>query len=143
MEETLPQIKANAWDRSVTIIIIMLLLMPIPFVRFESWPGGGTILMRPIMPWSYFHFCYNLYPGGEPVEEAFQFTWRGKILPTDTPEPLLLIVSSAAASPILKWQDNPELPLEDVFRHGNFILVNTHWRPILLWPFTMVASKLA
>lgn len=141
MNEALYQKRAKAWDRWVTIIIVGLLLLPIPFARFESWPDGRTILVRPVMPWSRFHFCYVAFPGGEPVEEAYEFTWRGRILPANTPDPLLLVISSAEA-PLLKWQNNPELVLEEVFQQGDFVQVGTFWQPILLWPLSMVASKL-
>lgn len=141
LNETSYQKRARAWDRWVTIIIVALLLVPIPFARFESWPDGRTILVRPVMPWSRFHFCYLSFPTGDPVEEAYEFTWRGQILPPGTTDPLLFVISSAE-SPLLKWQNNPELVLEEVFQKGDFVQLDTFWQPLLLWPLSMVMSKL-
>jgi len=140
LNETFYQKRAKVWDRGVTIIIVALLLVPIPFARFKSWPDGRTILVRPVMPWSRFHFCYVTFPGGDPVEEAYQFTWKGKILPGGTTTPMLFVISSAE-SPLLKWQNNPELVLEEVFQQGDFVQVDTFWQPLLLWPFSMLTSR--
>lgn len=135
--------RARRWDRWVTIIIVIVLLLPIPFARFESWPDGGTILVRPVLPWSRFLFCYVSFPENHAVQEAYRFTWKGQILPADHhPKPLLL-VSTSADSPLLKWQNNPELTLNDVFQQGNFVRVSTFWRPILLWPIAMLVSRTA
>lgn len=141
LNETLYQKRARRWDRWVTIIIVLLLLIPVPFARFESWPAGRTILVRPVMPWSRFHFCYTSFPGGVPVEEAYYFTWRGQILPANRQSPMLLCITSAE-SPVLKWQNNPELALEKVFQDGDFVQIDTFWQPLLLWPFSMLTSKL-
>lgn len=139
--QALREKRARSWDRWVTISIVIALLLPIPFARFESWPQGGTILVRPVLPWSRFRFCYVSFPENDAVEEAYRFTWKGQILPADHyPKPLLL-VSSAADAPLLKWQNNPELTLSDVFQQGYFVQVSTYWRPILLWPFAMLVSK--
>lgn len=138
--EALGEKRARTWDRWVTVIIVITLLLPIPFARFESWPRGGTILVRPVLPWSRFLFCYVSFPENEPIEEAYRFTWTGNILPTDHTK-LLLSVSGSADPPLLKWQNNPELVLTDVFQQGNFVRVNTFWQPILLWPFTMLVGK--
>lgn len=140
MNETFFQKRAKAWDRFITIAIVAILLLPLPFARFESWPDGGTILVRPVMPWSKFHFCYISFPKGEPVEETYGFTWRGKILPAGTATPLILVTSSAE-SPLLKWQNNPELALDEVFQQGDFVQVDTFWQPILLWPVSMLSGK--
>ena len=140
--EALGEKRARSWDRWVTIIIVIALLLPIPFARFESWPQGGTILVRPVLPWSRFLFCYVGFPENDAVEEAYRFTWKGQILPADHAKPLLL-VSTSADSPLLKWQNNPELTLSEVFQRGNFVQVSTYWRPILLWPIVMLFSKSA
>lgn len=132
--------KARAWDRWVTIFIVIALSLPIPFARFESWPQGGTILVRPVLPWSRFQFCYVRFPENDAVEEAYYFTWKGKILPADNSSPLLLVPTSAEP-PVLKWQKNPELTLSEVFQQGNFVQVKTFWQPILLWPFAMLVMK--
>ncbi len=97
-------------------------------------------MVRPVLPWSRFQFCYVRFPENDAVEEAYHFTWKGKILPADNSNPLLL-VSTSAEPPVLKWQKNPELTLNEVFQQGNFVQVKTFWQPILLWPFAMLVSK--
>lgn len=128
--------KARRWDRYVTLSIVLLLLVPLPFVRFESWPHGAIVFERIIMPWSRFQLCYVDYAHDAPVVEQYFFTWKGELLPKNVSLPLLAR-SHAVEPPILKWQDNPDIVLKDIFSKGDFLHIKTFWRPLLLWPFAM------
>jgi hypothetical protein len=128
--------KARNWDRWVTLSIVFLLILPLPFVRFEAWPQGTIVFERIIMPWSRFQICYVDYVHKEPVVEEYRFTWKGELLPRNISLPLFAR-SHAVDPPLLKWQNNPDIVLKDIFYEGDFLQIKTFWRPILLWPFAM------
>lgn len=120
-----------------TIIIVVALLIPVPFARFESWPTGRVLSEHLILPWSVFRVCYGSYPDGEPVVERYEFTWKGEILPREgTPE--LLMTFASSSEPLLKWQNLPEEPLRRLFQEGDLLKLKTIWQPLLIWPLAMV-----
>ena len=129
--------KARAWDRWMTILIVVALFVPLPFARFESWPTGTVITERLITPWSRFRICYVAIPDESPVEEVYNFTWTGKLRNPAGPDPLVIGVS-AADTPLLKWQNAPEVPLRAVYLKGDFLRVKTLWQPLIFWPFRMM-----
>jgi hypothetical protein len=125
--------KARSWDRWVTGMIIVLLLIPLPFARFESWPTQGVLLERLILPWSHFRFCYVRHPDGETVEERYRFDWKGTVIPRQS-EPTAPFLLNSQWPPLLKWQNAPEIRLEEVHRQGGWVRVRTVWQPIVVWP---------
>ena len=131
--------RAKTFDRWVTAAIIVTLLIPVPFVRFEAWPGGAVLFERLVTPWSRFRICYVNYPENEPVEENYEFTWQGRLVPGNSPLRSLHF-STSLEPPLLKWQEMPEMALSDAFRSGDFLRIKTSWRPLLFWPFSMAAG---
>jgi hypothetical protein len=129
--------RIRAWDRMVTIMIIVFLLAPLPFARLEAWPEGTVIFERFVTPWSRLHICYTSYPETETREDIYRFTWKGDLV-TQGSLPLNLFVISTMKEPIIKWENRREIPLKDMFLKGNFIRVRTYWQPLLLWPFRML-----
>jgi hypothetical protein len=126
----------KSWDRWITTIILVTLLIPLPFARLEAQSNGNVILEKIVMPWSTFRICYVSFPDGKPVEEVYRFTWKGVLLSHNKPMPLLSEVSSLHP-PTLQWQGTPEKMLKEVFYGGDFLDVKTSWRPIILWPVLM------
>ena len=123
----------------MTGVIVALLFLPLPFARFESWPGGGVIFERIVMPWSEFRVCYTSYPDGEPMEESFRFSWQGHLLAGDGCLPVP--VQGASGCPLaLKWRNAPELSLKEMFTAGGMLHVRTSWKPIILYPFVMASG---
>ena len=129
--------KARSWDKWTTIIIVGLLLVPLPFARFMAWPGGTVLAERIIMPWSHFQLCYTAFPGEEPVEETYRFTWKGEIVPRSATSSTVFVVTSVDP-PLLKWQNTPPLSLEALFYKGEMLKLETAWQPVLLWPLKML-----
>ncbi len=127
----------TVWDRRVTWLLVLLLAMPLPFARFETWPGGTVISEHPVTPWSRFRICFWEPPEGAPREERYEFTWKGQVLPRESPPTLFLDVPSLRP-PALKWQDNPEIPLDQSFFQGHLVRLETYWQPLILWPFRML-----
>ena len=126
------------WDWLVTLTIVVCLCIPLPFARFQAWPQGDVFLEKLVTPWSQFRLCYISFPEKDPVEELYRFTWKGKILSQGVPAPTPLVVTSVDEEPSIRWQKNPEIPLSDIFRRGDFIHVETFWQPLLLSPFRMM-----
>jgi hypothetical protein len=135
---TSPEKKAAAWDRFVTVIIVLLLFFPLPFARFQTQPQKVVLLERPILPWSQFRIRYVTYPRGVPVEQVYRFTWNGKIVAQDVAAtPAQTSVSFAITpvnNPLLRWQNNPEIRLGDIFVQGEVLKVTSFWQPLLFWP---------
>ncbi len=131
--------RARVWDRLVMIAAAVVLAVPLPFVRFESWPAGRLILERPVLPWSSFRICYRTLPEGEPVEEWYRFDWKGRMTPS-LHGPLPLLVVSGAGVPLLRWQSQPDIPLDAVFHAGEFLKVETGWQSAILWPLRTLWS---
>lgn len=134
------EMRARRWDRWVTMAIVLALCIPLPFARFESWPAGQIVADHIITPWSRFRVCYSAFPDGHPIEEAFEFTWKAKIIPGH-PSPLLPGTQSVTPL-LLKWQNGPEMELKEPFYRGDLLRVRTSWQPILLWPFRLGAKIL-
>ncbi len=128
--------KAEKWDRTITLAIVLLLAVPLPFARFETWPHGRIFPDRIIAPWSRFRICYTSPSGGETHEDVYRFTWTGRLITGDA-SPLNLFLVASAGDPSLKWQDYPETPLKDMVQKGRFLRVETFWQPLFLWPFRM------
>jgi hypothetical protein len=120
------------WDRRITIIIVLLLLVPLPFARIESWPGGNILMERLIVPWTGFRLCYISYPEMEPVVEDYSFTWKGELLPRNGSS-LLLAYNPFMGEPILKWRNSREIHLNELFTTGGVLRFSSSWQPILLW----------
>jgi hypothetical protein len=129
--------KAKSWDRWTTLVIVGLLLIPLPFARFEAWPEGTILAERLVMPWSAFRLCYTDFPSGEIVEEAYHFTWKGKIVPPSASSTTLFVINSMD-TPLLKWHNAPPLPLEQLFLSGDLLRMETFWQPVLFWPLKML-----
>lgn len=127
--------RARRWDRWVTILIVACLFIPLPFARFESWPGGQILAHHIITPWSRFRLCYTAFPDGGPTEERYEFSWRARIVPGN-PSPILPRWPSLHP-PLLKWQDGPEVELREPFYRGDLLQVKTSWQPVVLWPFRL------
>ena len=128
---------ARKVDRLMTIAILMILAIPVPFARFEACPAGTVISEHMIMPWSGFKICYTTFPDGEAVEEEYQFTWKGEILPREVSTSILFSIDSITP-PILKWQSLPDVSLKGLFFQGEMLKLRTFWQPIMLWPLKMV-----
>ncbi len=132
--------RARRWDRWVTGVIVLLLFVPLPFARFESWPGGQIVADHIITPWSRFRVCYASFPDGHPTEEAFEFTWKATIVPGYS-SPVLPGLQPISP-PLLKWQNGPERELKEAFYRGDLLRVTTSWQPVVLWPFRLGARIL-
>jgi len=128
---------AKGWERWVTVAIVALLLAPIPFVRFETWPSGNLLRQHPLTPWSRFRICYLSFPDHSLVDDPRGFHWNGLGL---QPEPIFdrPLALSAAGEILFKWRDQPELPLTELDARGDLLLVRTGWQPLLLWPLRML-----
>jgi hypothetical protein len=131
---------AKGWERWVTIAIVALLLVPIPFVRFEAWPDGNLLWQEPLMPWSRFQICYTSFPDRRAVDDVYRFHWNGLRLETD-PKLKRPLAFCAAGEPLLKWQDRPEMPLTELYTQGDLLRVRTSWQPLLLWPLRMLKES--
>jgi hypothetical protein len=133
--------KAMAWDRLVTVAIVVLLFLPLPFARFQVQPQMSTILERPIMPWSRFQIRSISYPQGTPMEETYQFTWRGQILRQSeqgsTLQRQAIFAITPVNEPLLRWQDNPDIRLGELYTNGEVLTVTSFWQPIILYPVLM------
>lgn len=125
-----------AWDRWTTVIFLLLLMLPVPFARFESWPGGKIISEHLVTPWSRFQLCYIDFPSGQAAQETFKFTWKGELIPRGIVPPEVFVISSLEP-PAFKWQNAPEVILKDSFYKGELLKLETFWQPVLLWPFKM------
>ena len=129
--------RARRWDRRITVLIVLILLLPFPFVQFQSWPDGRPLYVYMAMPWSGFRICYTSVPEGRAVEEVYRFSWTGKILPASGSPSLLLTV--AAEGPLtLKWRGSPAVVLRELYQQGALLEVKRLWQPLLLWPLRMV-----
>lgn len=125
------------WDRRITIIIVLLLLAPLPFVKIESFPGGDVLLEKLIVPWTGFRVCYVSYPEMEPVVEDYSFTWKGELLPRNSSS-LILADRPFVEEPILKWRNSPDIYLDSFTAKGGVLRIRSSWRPVLLWPAGML-----
>ncbi|SMC17372.1 hypothetical protein SAMN02746041_00305 [Desulfacinum hydrothermale DSM 13146] len=132
--------RARRWDVLVTVVLALTLLIPLPFVSFRAWPGGELMLVRPVLPWSSFRLCYLPAGGDGPVEELYRFTWDGKIVPGGGELTHAAALESWEA-PLLGWQGQPELELTTLYRNGQFLVVRTRWRPLVVWPLAMLVSS--
>ena len=135
---TSPEKKAAAWDRFVTVAIVVLLFLPLPFARFQTLPQKVVLLERPILPWSQFRIRYVTYPRGVLVEQAYRFTWNGRIVAQGTSataaETSVSFAITPVNNPLLRWQNNPEIRLGDIFVQGEVLKVTSFWQPLLFWP---------
>ena len=133
--------KAMVWDRMVTVFIVALLFLPIPFVRFQVQPQMTTLLERPILPWSRFHIRHLSYPQGTSMEDNYRFSWRGRIYrdtgPDVTAQQQVRFAITPANEPLLRWQDNPEIRLGELFVRGEVLTVNSFWQPLIFYPARM------
>ena len=128
--------RAEKWDRTITVAIIILLALPLPFARFETWPHGAVFFDRLVTPWSRFRICYTSPAENEIREDVYGFKWNGR-LQSGTASSLNLFLVDSVGVPLLKWQDYPDTPLKDMVHRGKFLRVETFWQPLLLWPFQM------
>jgi hypothetical protein len=134
----MPEKRAVAWDRLVTVVIVVLLFFPLPFVRFQAMPQLVTILERPILPWSEFEIRYVSYPQGVPQSLNYGFTWKGMLVPKTDPESPpqrgAVFPITPVNEPLLRWQSNPEIRLGELFVHGEVLKVSSFWQPLLFYP---------
>lgn len=129
--------RASRWDVTVMVLLAILLLIPIPFVQFRSWPERRLILERPVLPWSAFRLCYHPIEGGPPVEELYHFEGSGRL----APQPLNAVSPLALESselPFLQWQKQPEIGLHEIHRTGALLEITVRWQPILAYPLKML-----
>jgi hypothetical protein len=133
--------KAMVWDRMVTVFIVALLFLPIPFARFQVQPQLSTLLERPVLPWSRFHIRYLSYPQGAAMEENYRFSWRGRIWRETgqgvTPERQVSFAITPVNEPLLRWQDNPDIRLGELFTRGEVLTVSSFWQPLIFYPARM------
>lgn len=129
--------QARRMDLFMTIVVLLVLLIPLPFARFEAFPSGDLISEHMIMPWSDFKICYSSFPNADPVEESYRFTWKGELIPKASSKPVLFAVNSMEP-PVLKWQSLPDVRLGSLFLDGDMIRLRTFWQPIIFWPIKMV-----
>ncbi len=129
--------RARRWNIWVTGFLVAVLFVPLPFVRFETWPGRQMIGEHITTPWSRFRICYESFPGSETVEDVYSFTWKGRLMSENGANPQFLHPRSLGPA-VLKWQNRPEITLHDAFVRGDLIKVETFWQPMILWPFKMV-----
>ncbi len=132
--------KARRWDKVVMIFLGLLLLVPMPFIRFKAWPSKELLLERPVLPWSTFRICSLWHGSEDPVEEIYKFNWRGSLNP-EIPGFLHPVALESCKMPYLVWQKQPAIPLRRLYEKGEFLLVKTSWRPILAWPLGMIVSS--
>ncbi|HAA03026.1 MAG TPA: hypothetical protein DCE18_06620 [Syntrophobacteraceae bacterium] len=129
------------WERMVTVFIVALLFLPIPFARVQVQPQMSTLLERPILPWSRFHIRYLSYPQGIPMEETYQFTWKGMIRretdPAGAPQRQVSFAIPPVSEPLMRWQDNPDLRLGELFTRGEVLAVRSSWQPLIFYPIRM------
>jgi hypothetical protein len=128
--------KARRWNIWVTGFLVAVLFVPLPFVRFETWPGRQMLAEHIATPWSRFRVCYESFPGRETVEDVYGFTWKGRLKNENGATPQFLHPRSLGP-PVLKWQNGPEINLHDAFVKGELIKVETFWQPMILWPLRM------
>lgn len=129
--------RARKWNIRVTMLLVAVLFVPLPFARFETWPGLEIIAEHIVTPWSRFRLCYEAFPGREPVEDVYTFTWKGRLRNGDGSEPQFLHPGSYGPA-VLKWQNGPEMVLRDAYANGDLIKVETFRQPIIAWPFRMI-----
>jgi hypothetical protein len=134
--------RAVAWDRFVTLIIVGLLFLPLPFARFQTAPQMTILLERPILPWSRFTIRCLSFPEGIVMESSYGFTWKGQLVPMEDGRPTspvqeIAFPISPVSEPLLRWQNNPDIRLGDLFVRGETLTVNSFWQPLLLWPVRM------
>lgn len=128
---------ARGWNVWVTVAIVVLLLIPLPFVRFESWPNGTLLFQQLLVPWSSFRICYTSFPDRLAIDDVYHFKWSGLHPHTDVALDSLMAISSTQP-PLLKWQNRPEFPLSDLFYEGGLLQIKTCWQPVLFWPIYML-----
>lgn len=129
--------RARRWDILVTGVLAMLLLIPMPFVQFRSWPDNRLILERPVLPWSSFRLCYRPLDGGPPVEEQYRFDHAGRLRPPVAADAFPMALESVDL-PWLQWQKQPEIGLQEIHDRGAFLDVRVRWQPVLAYPLKML-----
>lgn len=129
--------RARRWNILVTFLLTAVLFVPMPFVRFDTWPGGQMVAEHIVTPWSRFRLCYESVAGRDPVVEVYRFSWKGRLRNGDGTNPQFLHPGSLG--PVsLQWQNGPEILLHQAYAQGDLIRVETYWQPIILWPFKMI-----
>ena len=129
--------RARRWNILVTVLLTAFLFVPMPFVRFDTWPAKEMLGEHIVTPWSRFRLCYESLPGREPVVDVYRFSWRGRLKNGDGTNPQFLHPGSLGPAS-LKWQNSPEILLHEAYVHGELIRVETYWQPVILWPFKMI-----
>ncbi|MCU0587617.1 MAG: hypothetical protein MUF52_05615 [Syntrophobacteraceae bacterium] len=129
--------RARRWNVFVTALLVVILFIPMPFVRFETWPAKAMLGEHLVTPWSRFRICYESFPKGEAVAEVFGFNWRGRLKNGDGTNPQFIHPGSVGPA-VLKWQNGPEIILHAAYADGDLIRVETYWQPMILWPFKMI-----
>ncbi len=130
---------ARRWDVLVTLILMTLLLLPIPFVQFRSWPERRLILERPVLPWSAFRLCYQPIEGGPPVEELYRFRGSGGLAPQTLTAVSPLALESSEL-PFLQWQKQPEIGLHELHHRGGLLEITVRWQPVIAYPLRMLKN---
>jgi len=129
--------RAVAWDRLVTVVIVVLLFFPLPFVRFQVMPQLVTVLERPILPWSEFEIAMYPIPRGSAIPEL-RLHLEGNDRPQDrSGKPSqrgAVFPITPVNEPLLRWQSNPEIRLGELFVHGEMLKVSSFWQPLLFYP---------
>ncbi len=128
---------ARRWDLVVTVSMALLLLIPIPFVQFRSWPERRLILERPVLPWSSFRLCYRPLDTDQPVVEQYRFDRSGRLNPPLGPAVFPMVLESREP-PLLQWQKHPEMGLQDLHAQASFLDITVRWQPVLVYPLRML-----
>ncbi|MCU0573839.1 MAG: hypothetical protein MUC41_12715 [Syntrophobacteraceae bacterium] len=129
--------RARRWNILVTVLLTAVLFVPMPFVRFDTWPGNEMLAEHIVTPWSRFRLCYESLPCRDPVVDVYRFSWKGRLKNGDGTNPQFLHPGSLGPAS-LKWQNGPEITLREAYVHGELIRVETYWQPMILWPFKMI-----
>lgn len=129
--------RARRWDILVTTVLAVLLLIPVPFVQFRTWPEGRLILERPVLPWSSFRLCYRPLDGARSVEELYRFKGLGRLVPQEAGVVFPLAVESLGP-PLLQWQKQPEIGLQELYDRGGLLQIRKRWQPVLAYPLRML-----
>jgi len=93
------------------------------------------------LPWSRFHIRYLSYPQGTSMEENYRFSWRGRIWRETgqgvTAQQQVSFAITPINEPLLRWQENPDIRLGELFTRGEVLTVSSFWQPLIFYPARM------
>ena len=75
------------------------------------------------------------------MEDNYRFSWKGRIYRDTgsdvTAQQQVRFAITPANEPLLRWQDNPEIRLGELFVRGEVLTVNSFWQPLIFYPARM------